>query len=611
MYTRIIGSIFLLVLLTSCGWSSPETLSGEMSTSTGAKKTEFIIKTQKLSDLSNTVKVEKAGRITASSNLTLTSQWAGEIGKILIKEGQRVKAGSTIAILKDTVNNFDLRLDQAENNVTQQNASITSTEVNLTQWVDAARIGYSRAKLAYENTIGRKNIQYDALTNGNMKVLEAHNINYKNYLSDLERQLTQMLYSGDKILGITTNFEYANDPWESYLGARVWDSRSLAINEWNRTYTLRSDIRTKIAKNTYITPGSSVKDLAIVSDGYDQVRKFADAMIYMIQNNVVGAGLGPELQAWWVAEWNGIRAQIQGSDTGFGAWKSQVLTFLKTYEWTEQATNLALASLTRKLTPTEEAILAGSTDMRVTYETTRLDLRDRIDNANLSLEQAKNSYDSAVKIRDATLTQLRAVRENAIIGLAQARRDYAKLSISAPVEWIVTRLLVGVGQSIGMGSPIAEFSGKKPEIVVDIDPAIAREIGTGDAVTIDIGWIPAIGTITAISTVAWANLLSTVRITVIDGEKYIGRSVNVTFNTVGKINKNKVLVPIDAIKIISEWEWEISLLTSGKKIDKRIVKVENVGGSNVEISGEFSSGDVIITNDLSNYDPLKNTITIQ
>jgi multidrug resistance efflux pump len=72
--------------------------------------------------------------------------------------------------------------------------------------------------------------------------------------------------------------------------------------------------------------------------------------------------------------------------------------------------------------------------MRVTYETTRIDLRDRIDNASLSLEQAKNSYDGAVKIRDATLTQLRAVRENAIIGLAQARRDYAKLSISAPVE---------------------------------------------------------------------------------------------------------------------------------------------------------------------------------
>lgn len=51
--------------------------------------------------------------------------------------------------------------------------------------------------------------------------------------------MTQMLYEGDKVLGITTNFEYANDAWEPYLGTRVGDSRALAINEWNTTYSLR------------------------------------------------------------------------------------------------------------------------------------------------------------------------------------------------------------------------------------------------------------------------------------------------------------------------------------------------------------------------------------
>ena len=51
--------------------------------------------------------------------------------------------------------------------------------------------------------------------------------------------MTAMLYDGDKILGITTNYEYANDAWEPYLGARVGDTRALAINEWNRLYTAR------------------------------------------------------------------------------------------------------------------------------------------------------------------------------------------------------------------------------------------------------------------------------------------------------------------------------------------------------------------------------------
>jgi hypothetical protein len=51
--------------------------------------------------------------------------------------------------------------------------------------------------------------------------------------------MTQMLYEGDKILGITTNFEYSNDAWEPYLGIRMGDTRAIANNEWNKTYSLR------------------------------------------------------------------------------------------------------------------------------------------------------------------------------------------------------------------------------------------------------------------------------------------------------------------------------------------------------------------------------------
>jgi len=48
-----------------------------------------------------------------------------------------------------------------------------------------------------------------------------------------------MLYEGDKILGITTNFEYANNGWEPYLGTRVGNSMSLAEDDWNTLYAIR------------------------------------------------------------------------------------------------------------------------------------------------------------------------------------------------------------------------------------------------------------------------------------------------------------------------------------------------------------------------------------
>lgn len=132
-----------------------------------------------------------------------------------------MKAGTIIATLKDTQNNYDLRYSQAQNTLKVQNAGIETTRINLEQSVDNARIAYERARQAYDTLTGKNDLAYDTLVNTNSKTLDGYNESYKTYLSDCERIMTSMLYDGDKILGITTNFEYANDSWEPYLGTRV------------------------------------------------------------------------------------------------------------------------------------------------------------------------------------------------------------------------------------------------------------------------------------------------------------------------------------------------------------------------------------------------------
>lgn len=603
-YSIIILSLFLL---SSCS-STPktETLSWAV-----AEKTPFIIKTEKLSDFSGSNIIEKSGRITASSSLTLSSKSAWEIGKILVKEWEYVKAGSTIAILRDTVNNYDLRLDQAENALLQQKASIATTEANMNTSIEAARIGLARARLAYDSATSRKNIQTLSLTTTNQKTVDSYNILYKNYLSDMDRLLTQMLYSADKILGITTNFEYSNDAWESYLGARVGDTRALSINEWNKVYGVRWELRARIEKGVYITAGNAYNDLAYVTDIYDKTQKFADAMLYMLQNSVVGAELSQQLLDGWLAEWNGIRSQVQGSITGYSAWKAQVLAFLKTYEATEKATSLAIASLSRVLTVEEKALIEGSNDMKLTYENTRISLKDSLDNAKLSVEQAESGYNNALIVKEATLTQMRVMRANAEIALSQAKRDYGKLVIVAPVEGTVTKLRTSVGETINPGSLIVDFAGKKPEVIVDIDPSLAKTLGVGDSVSIGVGEVNLTGSITAVSSIAGTNLLSTVRIAVENGEKYIGESVVVRFRSIAMIDSNIVLLPIDAIKILSDGIGELSILEKDMRITKKTVTIKNIGWTNVEVTGDLNPGDQIITNDLSNYDPQKNILKLQ
>lgn len=595
-------AIFLIstILLSSCG--SVALIPPE------SQKTPFIVETYTIWKTQTPISIEKTGRITASSSLTLSAQWAGEINKISVKEWQSVKAWTIIATLKDTQNNYDLRYSQAQNTLKVQNAGIDTTRINLEQSVDNARIAYERARQAYDTLTGKNNLVYDTLVNTNSKTLDTYNESYKTYLSDAERIMTQMLYEGDKILGITTNFEYSNDSWEAYLGTRVGDSMSLAINEWNATYSMRGDLRARIEKSKTINITNPIEDFELISKSYEQGRKLADAMLYMLQNSVVGWWLPQELLSWWLASWNGQRATIQASIGWYNSWRAQTLTFFKTYQNTEIANKLALASLTRPLTAEEQNIINSSNDLKISYENARIDIKDKIENSRLSLEQAKKAYDTAQALKWATLIQLDANRENANIALAQAERDYAKLRVTAPVDGIISRVIANVGQSVSIGSPIAEFTSKQPQIIIDIEPSLVSNLLLWQNVWVLVEWNILTGTISALSTVANANLLSTIRISISEWQSYIGKSALISFFPKNNIKWEEILtLPLDAVSIIAEWEWEISIYT-GTGILRKTVKIWKTFGDTVEILDTMNNGTEIILTNTSNYDASKQNI---
>lgn len=601
----LISIVLISVLILSGCWAPA------VETPTEKEKTKFIIDTYEVGKEQKNVLIQKTGRITASSSLTLTAQGAGEISKISVREWQSVKAGTVIATLKDTQSNYDLRFSQAQNTLKVQNATIETTRINLEQAVDNARIAFERARQSYETLTNKNNFAVETLINTNSKTLDSYNESYKTYLSDTERIMTQMLYEADKILGITTNFQYANDSWEPYLGTRVGNSKSLADNEWGATYALRWDLRARIEKTKTINLANPDEDFEFISKSYTQSRKLADAMLYMLQNSVVWGGLPQELLTGWVASWNGQRTSVQGSEWGYNTWRAQTLTFFKWYKNTELATKFALTSLSRPLTSEENAIINASNDLKVTYENARIDLKDRIENARLSLEQAEKAYNTAQALRDATLIQLDANKENAKIALAQAERDYAKLRVTAPVDGIISRVIANVGQSVNIGSQIAEFTGKQPQMVIDIEPSLVSGLVVGQSVSATIEEKTLTGTIIALSTVANANLLSTIRIAIPDGGPYIGKSAMVVFVPKNNIElwTNRIL-PLEAVRIIAENEWEIRYLQDGKILTKTIAIIA-IRSWFIETNTILEWIKDIIISDTTNYNPEKNILHIQ
>ena len=56
-----------------------------------------------------------------------------------------------------------------------------------------------------------------------------------------------------------------------------------------------------------------------------------------------------------------------------------------------------------------------------------------------------------------------------------------------------------------------------------------------------------------------------------------------TFETPSTNGNGAILLPINAVKIISEEEGEISLLTASGILEKKSVKLGNVGEANIQI----------------------------
>lgn len=183
------------------------------------------------------------------------------------------------------MNSYDIRVAQAQNGVSLQDASIASTRVNLDRAVFDSNIAYDQAKRAYDTIISKTNLSYDTIVNSNQKTLDNLDATYKTYLADIDKNLDQVIYESDRILGLSSNNEYINDNFESQLGARVGNLKYTSDNSYGRALAQLGQIRAQKLKP--ITPETAKADIENIELGYTLLQKHLDDMIYMIQNNVI------------------------------------------------------------------------------------------------------------------------------------------------------------------------------------------------------------------------------------------------------------------------------------------------------------------------------------
>lgn len=627
--------LFCVLFLFSCSWNDAQT---------ATKKTDFFVKLlPTATEESKTEFVEKSSRITAGSTLMLASDWVGQVSMLNVKEGDFVKKWQTLITLKDTIWMYDIRLRQAENALRGQNVAVSNTEVSVDRALTDAQIAFDQAERAYNTLLAdvterKKKAESDYFNSDLSKTgsiassnyekakldLEKADIDYKNILAnntqqlsnidssyhvfanDVRKTLEQMVFEADKVLGVTNAYQTSNDTFESFLGARNSATRTQAETLF---YSAQKDLDTVKSKTSVLikedNASSEMNELIAV---FSRTRSFIDAMSKMYENTVPGGSSLTQAQIdGWITQWNWYKSAMQLSESQFVTFKNQTVTFLNTYKNTEASSLAGINSLKQQLEIAKKNIENGNSDGLIAYNRTLISIDDQLKDASLRLEQARNALDVAKKNKNIALEQADVSKINAIIWLEQASRDYNKLFITSPVNGTITRVLASIWQNVNAWSQMVEVVSDDPQIILDVEWYIAVSLEKWMEIIVISGDSVFTGIVTGISDAANANLLYTVRISVPDAVDVIGESATVRF----AIEQTWALImPLSSLRIISEQEGEISVLTGSGEIQNVLVKIDSVINEQVKINANIPPHSKIILTDLSNFDSMKHQIKV-
>lgn len=595
--------LMLTMFLVSC-WGSQNIWNIEN------QKSIFEIEIKKLKDFSYSLTNEKSGVIQSSSDINLASEWAGYIQKIFYKEWDYIKSWTPIASIRDSNSNYDLLLEQAQNNLDLQNNQIISQEINLQNSINNAQNAYDKAFQAYRNLENQIDLKYDNIVKENNEKLKTLNDSYKNYLTSINSMMTQYLYEWDIVLWITSDNDWKNNGFETYLWAYAWDAFSIARDKWNELNSIKWEILARIDSQKLFTESDKNSDIKLLEKWFEWLRNFADKMIYMHQNNAYSTTLTPEMSNLWLQSWNNYRNIIQNSETGFIGWKNQINSFLDNYKINEEATKLAVKTIKNWLNADEFNMLQQDSELNLVYKNTSLNINNNLVNAKLALDNAKKTLETAKNLKISTLNQLKINKKNAEIALIQAQRNANKLIIKSPINWILTKINIQIGQQVNIWSIVAEMSWENAQTLVEIDPRIATLLRVGDEVKAysqekEIKW-----KITAISTIANANMLSSVRISFDNAQDLIWSWVKIIFDIDNTENNNSFLIPLNSVTIVEEWIWKIQTYKNWE-IKTQEVKLWNIYWKNIEIYTQLDSDIDIILTDVSRYNNETQTLEVK
>ena len=664
--------LFLSLFLASCWEEEIETKTTKstwekISTKSKVNKNsdEFLIKTKKLLDFTNSSSIQKIWKIISNQNLDIKSQVSWKVSDIYVKNGEKIKAGETIARIKDSYSKYYLDLDKAkidfdkqlinkdsqilslDQKITDTKISLEDARVNLENAKKTAENDRKKAKLDFENTkttaennrkkaeldlenndlvtndsqakleLEKAELDYQNILNSNKEKINWYIKNIKKDYNNLELSLVDIIRFSDELLWVTSDNKDKAKIYKNYL----WLKNSTVKNE---TKALLEEIIV-YKKDLSELKGVVVSEENIIEfmwNFYSWYWKIDD-LLGLLEETLVNSvpsvwTLSQSDIDGFISKTNSYQSSNQSNLSSFTSTQNSISSFLNTYKDSElsslknvelQKIKLENSSESSEITyeKTISSIDNSLANSEISYNKTVISINNSLNSYETRFKQSEQAYNNALKNKEVTIRSLNNSISSAKNSKTKASVEYSKLNIISPISWVISSIDIDKNSDVSSWTKLFwVLSDTNTQIEVSLNKNEIVQVNIWDKVKVEYWNEKFIWEVYSKSTSA--NDILDYNVVVLLNKKVDLLWGSTIVNFIWK-NSN-VLLPLDIITV--EWDnsWTINILKDWKK---EILKVDlsKIEWNNVEILSEIKEDTEIIITDLKNFNELTQTLKIK
>ena len=616
-----------LLLLTSC-W--------EEESITQEEKQDFIVEVQSFSGFTNQTYLDKSGKIDSSQNISLTAQATGRVSNISVQQWDPVVKGQVLATLEDSIANYSLSLQQAKNALDRAKINYDSNKINLDKSVFDAeqnvdKLTKNLEALILENKQTLLQAQSD-LENTNVddvnskwaldvqklqNSIEKSKLDYENKLiTDNERLewfyssvkkeynsmvifLGDIIEFSDTLYWVTDLNKDQNDDIDQFLWAKNTGQKNEAKTLLKEIIAYNDDIFSQINMESINSQDELLDALEKINSAYNKSKTLLNEVEKTLNFSISSVNSLSQMDiSNYNASVNGYQATLQWNYSGFLAFDNNIKSFLRTYLNNQKSVLQSIELMQKDLEILKKSYGVNQQQALTNLNKTIINTQENISNLEIQLSSAKNSLENAKKSRDVTLRSLQNAINEANIWYQSSLKEYNKLTITSPINGTVSQINIDLWQELSTGANIFSLVNNSEN---QVDISFTKEeltfIDTQKPVFVEYDWDSYTWSIQGISQTADSNLKYPATISIDENVNLIWNIVNVDI----PVKVKNPLFPINMVKVLDAWKWEINILNTENKIETKIVATGNIYGTYIEILDEIDENTRIITNYVDNF----------